>query len=929
MEKYSFRTFLIILIFNINNNAFADCPNPNLCNFEHISSVLGVQDIEQIDDILYLATTGGLVKYNLNTQVSVHFTTNNGLRNNVVRALASDSRGVLWIATDDGLCRLEDDCFFYESQPDNESPYRSGIDYLLVDNTDRLWLSEDVWSGCRLQWYDEINNTSDIIYQCDGDRDTPEVIPEGIKLGIDGKIWLLADSVDADGHVDRRLTYFDPNTLHQTIVTDTLPGDDYRFGFQVSNSGNIWLSDEGNMYRYNISTASFEFVNEASSNWVKNFVVLQNDIGSEDVWFVSPYQDGLFLNDQSNPVELNGALASNVFTLDDYVISATNQGLIRSLNSQMPEEFIPLPQEYRENRITQMTTDGIGNAWIAYRDVEEYPLMKYNIASASAEYYEVNNHNRIDHVSAVNDRVLVHNRQNLYRLNTNNIFELIEPAPPNVNYSYTSNILIDGQIIYIGIETESQTFHLLKIDNGTGELLGQTTERIKKIDFDNQGNIYIVTSEGLYLYDGNTVANLIPDITIADAGFNPVQNKLYLIRWDVQWFENRLYTYSAVDGLEEAVYSTIDPSYIHINMQGDIWLAGGTVQSTDGQGNLAGPFSVTDGLPTQRISCIHADNEGNVFIGSQGGMAVFSERDFISTSATNICPGETVSFSTSLQSDFEWQIIRYNEVLDTIYDAAFDYTFDDASNYIVKLNTIIDGCTQTDVQRIWVNPLATEVWLPESHPLCSTTDSVRLSTGIGMQSYLWTYDDETISESSWFYAFLPGEYTLFIEDFCGNTATLTTLVEAVLDVNINTDCDENLNIATLSTSLQYEDNAQHLWSTGETTPTIEVTEGGIYSVEVTFNGCTVEESIDITLPCFVSIDETHLNHINVFPNPSNGVFQIESDYTIEKLEVINIQGASLFTTNVNTINLSNLSAGIYFLKMEIDGNILMKKLIKS
>ncbi|NCT17853.1 MAG: gliding motility-associated C-terminal domain-containing protein [Flavobacteriia bacterium] len=39
----------------------------------------------------------------------------------------------------------------------------------------------------------------------------------------------------------------------------------------------------------------------------------------------------------------------------------------------------------------------------------------------------------------------------------------------------------------------------------------------------------------------------------------------------------------------------------------------------------------------------------------------------------------------------------------------------------------------------------------------------------------------------------------------------------------------------------------YLWSTGETTPTITITQTGIYSVEVTFEGCTVSDAVFIEL----------------------------------------------------------------------------------
>lgn len=44
--------------------------------------------------------------------------------------------------------------------------------------------------------------------------------------------------------------------------------------------------------------------------------------------------------------------------------------------------------------------------------------------------------------------------------------------------------------------------------------------------------------------------------------------------------------------------------------------------------------------------------------------------------------------------------------------------------------------------------------------------------------------------------------------------------------------------------------ATYLWSTGETTPTITVTDTGVYSVEVTVDDCTVDDSVDLTFLFF-------------------------------------------------------------------------------
>ena len=51
-------------------------------------------------------------------------------------------------------------------------------------------------------------------------------------------------------------------------------------------------------------------------------------------------------------------------------------------------------------------------------------------------------------------------------------------------------------------------------------------------------------------------------------------------------------------------------------------------------------------------------------------------------------------------------------------------------------------------------------------------------------------------------------------------------------------------------------DATYLWSTGETTPTITVTTTDTYSVDITANGCTITESVDITFlvspDCFIN-----------------------------------------------------------------------------
>jgi ligand-binding sensor domain-containing protein len=74
------------------------------------------------------------------------FTTEDGLPNNNIRAIAEDSTGFLWFGTWDGLSRYdgyEFKNYFHVPGDTNSIPYFS-IQMLLVDGANNLWVLTDV-----------------------------------------------------------------------------------------------------------------------------------------------------------------------------------------------------------------------------------------------------------------------------------------------------------------------------------------------------------------------------------------------------------------------------------------------------------------------------------------------------------------------------------------------------------------------------------------------------------------------------------------------------------------------------------------------------------------------------------------------------------------------------------------------------------------
>lgn len=139
----------------------------------------------------------------------------------------------------------------------------------------------------------------------------------------------------------------------------------------------------------------------------------------------------------------------------------------------------------------------------------------------------------------------------------------------------------------------------------------------------------------------------------------------------------------------------------------------------------------------------------------------------------------------------------------------------------------------------------------------------------------------------------------------------------------------------------------YLWSTGDTTQTIII--NGIdlinhpfmsdtFSVIVTNSlGCLAYDSIRVGV--YTSIQENRNNiHVNVFPNPSNGKFNIEIETNKpEQIElcIFNLQGQLVscrnenvsFSNNIITYDYSKLPKGIYFLRLKTETSLITEKIV--
>lgn len=125
------------------------------------------------------------------------------------------------------------------------------------------------------------------------------------------------------------------------------------------------------------------------------------------------------------------------------------------------------------------------------------------------------------------------------------------------------------------------------------------------------------------------------------------------------------------------------------------------------------------------------------------------------------------------------------------------------------------------------------------------------------------------------------------------------------------------------------------WGFSKVLPTI----AGTYTFQAVYNGNTCSKAFTITTP-LNTIDVSELTALQIYPNPTNDFFTVSwttLDNGKYSFQLINEFGQILKNENIlienNTlrrnISISELSSGVYFLKIKNDAALVVKKIIKN
>lgn len=248
------------------------------------------------------------------------------------------------------------------------------------------------------------------------------------------------------------------------------------------------------------------------------------------------------------------------------------------------------------------------------------------------------------------------------------------------------------------------------------------------------------------------------------------------------------------------------------------------------------------------------------------------------------------------------------------------------------------GCSDSIGQNIIVNA-APNVVFPNLGSYCENEGSVALSGGSpsgGNYSGLFVTGNTFFPSNSG-----PGSfsvnYTYTDAKGCSNQDTAGIIINPLPQPNLGKDTTICVNIPY---KLDPGTFVSYQWSNAATTPTIEPTKAGIYSVTVTdINGCVNTDEIEISIDICPSVDELSGEgfEISYYPNPAKDFVNLIIDgrrLTNVQLIMTDINGSIIrqqsipfITEGVSIpIDLSGISTGVYFIKLNTDRGIRVDKI---
>ncbi len=314
---------------------------------------------------------------------------------------------------------------------------------------------------------------------------------------------------------------------------------------------------------------------------------------------------------------------------------------------------------------------------------------------------------------------------------------------------------------------------------------------------------------------------------------------------------------------------------------------------------------------------------GNITINSGEFLVVaYSASAMMNTFGVN-----TLEWTSGGLSNGGETVAIYNPNADLVDEVAYDdistWPNADGSGHSIVLcdvtsdnNSAINWTISTnyvgmnaDNKRMWASPMSAD-------NICLANPSIYWPVTVFNEDVA---DDGSISTA--IDVSLSEDEFVFIGEFIEGTHFTTNNVPAGLTVSINTS-NANTAIVTLIGNATNHTNADDI-SDMEITFTDTAFVSG-YAENVTgYSNTTL--AVDFIGSVSTPIIENN-NTISIYPNPTTGVFTVNGN-GITKIEIADVTGKTIITSETNNFDLSKENNGIYFVKVYYNNSVKIKKLI--
>lgn len=278
-----------------------------------------------------------------NPYIFRHITTEDGLSGNDVRSITQDSKGFIWIATNNGLQKYDGYTFttYHHNPVDSQSISSDNLLTLSIDNQDKIWAMTFLAGFNR---FDPVSSKCIQINQLNNESFKDLFLPKALCQDLSGNMWLIA----AKG-----ITCFNTRSGQLMLSREILPNNfngnfmDAQFD---STRNQLWLADAVNgICMYDLGKKVFFFRNHNPDglpifNLNCRATIIKMD-KERNLW-IHGYEGFL--------IKYN--LVSN--TTVNYYLYQSGEGVLRLKNKQTHYINEPI-------YISTMKGDSQGNMWLA------------------------------------------------------------------------------------------------------------------------------------------------------------------------------------------------------------------------------------------------------------------------------------------------------------------------------------------------------------------------------------------------------------------------------------------------------------------------------------------------------------------------------------------------------------------------------------